>query len=109
MEVSKTARQGLPRAFAARFLSRSLVYTYEVDEFVPSERLVMRTTEGAFPMETTYTWEDTARGGTKMTLQNRGDPSGFAKVAVPMMVGAIRRANRKDLQRLKQILEAATP
>ena len=57
-------------------------------------------------METTYTWEDAPGGGTRMTLRNRGEPSGFGKVAAPMMAGAMRRANRKDLARLKELLEA---
>jgi hypothetical protein len=40
-----------------------------------------------------------------MTLRNRGKPAGFARIAGPMMAGAMRRANRKDLSQLKQILE----
>jgi uncharacterized protein YndB with AHSA1/START domain len=92
-------------AFVARFLGRRLAYTYEIRELVPGERLVMSTADGPFPMETTYTWTDTASGGTRMTLRNRGEPSGFSKVAAPMMRRAMRGANRKDLQRLKQILE----
>jgi hypothetical protein len=59
-------------------------------------------------METTYTWADTPNRGTKMTLRNRGEPSGFSRVAAPVMVSAMRRANRKDLMRLKEILEAPT-
>ena len=94
-------------AFVARFLGRRLAYTYEVVELVPSERFVMRTAEGPFPMETTYTWEDTAGGATRMTLGNRGEPTGFAHVTAPVMSRAIRRANRDDLQRLKRILEKA--
>ena len=94
-------------AFVARFVGRRLAYTYEIVELVPGERLVMSTAEGPFPMETTYAWADTGSGGTRMTLRNRGEPSGFSKVAAPMMASAIRRANRKDLERLKQILELA--
>jgi uncharacterized membrane protein len=93
-------------AFVAHFLGRRLAYTYEVNELVPGKRLVMSTAEGPFPMETTYTWEDTAGGGTRMTLRNRGEPSGFSKLVAPLMASAIRRANRKDLERLKTILEA---
>ena len=96
-------------AFLAQFLGRRLAYTYEVREIVGGERFVMSTAEGPFPMETTYTWGDTPDGGTRMTLCNRGEPSGFSKVAAPMMASAIRRANRKDLQRLKAILETSTP
>jgi hypothetical protein len=94
-------------AFVARFLGRRLEYTYEVREHVPGERFVMRTAEGPFPMETTYTWEDASGGGTTMTLRNRGEPAGFAKVAAPMMARAMARANRADLRRLKGVLEGA--
>jgi uncharacterized membrane protein len=92
-------------AFVASFLGRRLDYTYEVREHVPGERFVMSTAEGPFPMETTYTWSDAPGGRAAMTLRNRGEPAGFAKVTAPMMSRAIARANRKDLERLKQILE----
>jgi uncharacterized protein YndB with AHSA1/START domain len=93
--------------FVARFLGRTLSYTYEVVEWVPGERLVMRTSDGPSPMETTYTWESAGDGGTRMTLRNRGNPSGFARVAGPAMEKAMRRATTKDLARLKQILGSA--
>jgi uncharacterized membrane protein len=96
---------GSRMAFVAAFLGRRLAYTYEVTELVPGERLVMRTADGPFPMETTYTWADSESGGTRMTLRNRGEPSGFSRVAAPMLASAMRRANRKDLARLKQLLE----
>jgi uncharacterized membrane protein len=92
-------------AFVARFLGRSLAYTYEVVEFAPEERFVMRTAEGPFPMETTYTWETVADGQTRMTLRNRGTPSGFSKLLAPFMAMAMRRANQKDLALLKRRLE----
>jgi uncharacterized membrane protein len=93
--------------FVARFLGRRLSYTYEIRELVPGERLVMSTADGPFPMETTYEWHDSPSGDTTMRLRNRGSPAGFSNVAAPMMIGAIRRANRKDLARLKAILEAS--
>jgi uncharacterized membrane protein len=93
-------------AFVARFLGRRLAYTYEIRELEPGERLVMSTAEGPFPMETTYTFETLPGGATRMTLRNRGEPSGFAGVAAPMLAAAMRRANRKDLARVKAILEA---
>lgn len=95
-------------AFVAEFLGRRLIYTYEVKELVVGERFVMSTAEGPFPMQTTYTWQDSGSGNTRntlMTLQNRGEPAGFAKVAAPVMATAMRRANRKDLRQLKEILE----
>jgi hypothetical protein len=92
-------------AFVAEFLGRTLAYTYEIEELAIADRLVMRTEQGPFPMETTYTWEDAAEGATRMTLRNRGEPRGFKLLAAPLMSRAMRRANRKDLRRLKQILE----
>lgn len=92
-------------AFVAGFLGKRMAYTYEVRELVPGSRLVMSTSQGPFPMETTYTWEDTPGGGTTMTLRNAGEPSGFAKVTAPAMASAMRRANRADLARVKEILE----
>ena len=96
---------GSKLTFVARFLGRRLEYTYEVREHVPGERFVMATAEGPFPMETTYGWRDSLDGGTLMTLRNRGEPSGFANVAAPLMARAMRRANRKDLDALKALLE----
>ena len=91
--------------FDAQFLGRRLAYTYEVAEHVPGERFVMRTAQGPFPMETTYTFEDAGDHATRMSLHNRGEPAGFAKATAPVMAAAMRRANRKDLELLKEILE----
>jgi uncharacterized membrane protein len=99
------AQLGTRVAFVAHFLGRRLAYTYEIVELVPGQRLVMRTAEGPFPMQTTYEWEPVASGGTKMRLRNLGQPSGFSKLAAPMMGAAMRRANRKDLEQLKALLE----
>jgi uncharacterized membrane protein len=99
-------RIGSRIAFVAHFLGRTMAYTYEIAELIPGTKLVMRTSEGPFPMETTYAWEDAPHGGTRMTLRNRGNPSGFSTLAAPVMALAMRRANRRDLQTLKTRLEA---
>jgi uncharacterized protein YndB with AHSA1/START domain len=96
---------GSQLAFVAHFMRRRLEYTYEIVELVPGERLVMRTSEGAFPMETTYTWTSTPAGATRMTLRNRGEPRGFAKIGAPMLTRAMRKATTQDLARLKALLE----
>jgi uncharacterized membrane protein len=104
-ETSPPLRAGSRLTFSARFLGRQLAYTYEITDFVPGERLVMRTAQGPFPMETTYTWQPAGDGSTRMTLRNRGEPAGFPKLAAPLMAIAIRHANRKDLRKLRAILQ----
>jgi hypothetical protein len=93
--------------FVARFMGRRLTYTYRVNEYTRHERLVMSTTEGPFPMETTYTWSDeAAQMATRMTLRNRGGASGaLARITKPLEALAVRNATKKDLARLRQILE----
>ena len=98
--------RGAKIAFVARFLARRLEYTYELVEVEPGALLVMRTAEGPFPMETTYTFAPVAGTCTRMTLRNRGEPGGFSRLLAPLMAPAMRRANGKDLAKLKAILEA---
>lgn len=105
-ETPPPAVVGSKIRFRAQLLGRTLKYTYEVREAEPGRRFVMSTADGPFPMETTYTWEDLPGGATRMTLRNRGEPSGFSAVTAPMMARAMRRANEADLRRLKSILEA---
>jgi len=94
-------------AFVAHFLRRRLEYVYQVIEYMPGRRLVMRTANGPFPMETIYEWEPTETG-TRMTLRNCGTPSGFSRIVAPFISAAMRRANRKDLAALKALLERPT-
>jgi Polyketide cyclase / dehydrase and lipid transport len=105
LETPPPVTVGSRMAFVAHFLGRRIAYTYEVRELVEAERFVMGTADGPFPMQTTYTWSDTADGGTRMTLRNQGEPSGFGHVTAHVMVRAMRRANRKDLSTLKDLLE----
>lgn len=101
-------RLGSKVAFTAHFLGRALDYTYEIVELVPGEKLVMRTSQGPFLMQTTYTWSDDGNG-TFMTLRNNGEPRGFSVVAGALMAPMMRRAMRKDLATLKEILETGMP
>jgi len=101
--------KGSRLAFVAKFLGKTISYTYEVVDHQPGERMVMRTAEGPFPMETTYCWESLGAGRTRMTLRNRGEPRGFTSVLAPLMGVAMRRTNQKDLERLKELLESSVP
>ena len=102
----KPLKLGSQIVFIAHFLGRRLEYTYEVIEYYPLEKMVMQTVDGPFAMRTTYTWEEPDDGKTYMTLRNEGHPTGFSKLLAPFMVQAMKKANKKDLNRLKQILES---
>lgn len=93
-------------AFKAKFLGRELAYIYKIEKYVPRQILVMRTLQGPFPMETTYSWEAIGDNSCMMTLKNKGMPSGFSKLLSPFMAMAMRLANKKDLKLLKSILES---
>jgi uncharacterized membrane protein len=104
-KTSPPLAEGSRLAFVAEFLGKRIEYTYEVKASRPGQQLVMSASSASFPMETTYTWEDTQSGGTKMSIRNRGGPTGVARLAAPLMALQVRRATRLDLQRLKEILE----
>ena len=101
----KPLQPGSLIAFSAKFLGKPLSYVYEIAEWIPNKKLVMRTADGPFPMETTYIWQSLDEYTTRMTLRNRGTPSGFSKLLAPFLSFMIKKANQKDLKRLKEILE----
>jgi uncharacterized membrane protein len=96
--------KGSKIAFVAHFMGRELSYTYEVAE-ISDQRFVMRTAEGPFPMETIYTWDALDANTTRMTLRNKGNPTGFSKLLSPFLKMMMKNANKKDLALLKQLLE----
>jgi uncharacterized membrane protein len=103
-KTPKPLKVGSKFAFVANFVGRKLSYIYEVVKLTDTE-IVMTTAEGPFPMETTYRFEKVNENTTRMTLRNRGTPSGFSKLFSPFMSMMMRKANVKDLKSIKLILE----
>ncbi|WP_102272873.1 SRPBCC family protein [Cytobacillus massiliigabonensis] len=104
-KTPKPLTLGSQIAFKAKFLGRELAYVYEIVEFIPEKKFVMKTVNGPFPMETIYTWQAIDETHTRMTLQNKGNPKGFNKIVSLFMTFMMRRANMKDLIKIKTILE----
>lgn len=99
-------KEGSKIKFSAAFMGKQLEYTYEIVEYSEGFHLVMRTSEGPFPMETSYSWESLEGGKCRMTLRNFGKPAGFSRLATPLIALMMKMANRKDLRSLKKILES---
>ena len=104
-KTDKPLKVGSKIAFKAKFLGRELAYVYEIVDFIPEKKLIMRTSDGPFSMETSYIWESVDSRTTCMSLRNRGNPKGFSKLFAPFMSLAIKKANQKDLKQLKEIME----
>lgn len=104
-KTEKPLRIGSQVTFKAKFMGKQLEYTYAFVELEPQKKLVMKTAEGPFPMQTTYELEDLGGGKTRMKLRNNGEPSGFSKLMAPLMTRMMRNANQKDLIMIKSILE----
>src|SRR5262245_34122203 len=97
LKTPKPLSAGSEVAFEAEFMQKTFEYTYQITEYVPGESLVMSSTTGPFPMETSYRFSDRPAGGTKVELRNLAHD--------PEMASAIEIENRQDLARLKSILE----
>jgi uncharacterized membrane protein len=98
-------RTGARIALTTPSLGLPLAYRYTVEEHVPGERTVLRTEEGPFPIETTLSFADAGDGATEVMLTTSGEKKG-SKVANRILERTIRRTSRKDLARLKKILES---
>jgi hypothetical protein len=99
-------RKGSRMVFMVKFMGEELAYTYTVSEYVPGKIMVMEAADGFFPIQTTYLWDSITEQGTKMTLINQGFPQGFSKWMTPVMSFMMKFYNRKDLKKLKRILES---
>ena len=89
----------------SRFLGRRLENEMEVTEYEPNRRFSWLSRSGPFPFQGSVTVEQ-IEGGTRVDATFEGDPSGFFKLAEPLIVSIAKRQFQGDLDNLKDLMEA---
>jgi uncharacterized membrane protein len=95
--------EGSRVARVASFMGRKVEYVNEITALEPGRKLDMRSVKAPFPMHITYTFED-RDGGTLVRNHVRGG-GGFFSLGSPLFAPMVRRNVRKDLERLRELLE----
>ena len=88
----------------ARFLGRRIEYVNEVVA-LDDGQLAMKSVQAPFPMEVAYRFAG-REGATDVTIDASGDVGRFFGLVRPLVQAMLRRNIRRDLARLKDILEA---
>lgn len=89
----------------ARFLWRDLVNAFEITAVEPGRRLSFRSTAGTFPIEVTRTVEPLGQTRSRFTEAVAGDAKGVYRVAAPVLQLLVRASIRRDLPRLRALVE----
>jgi len=99
--------EGTRVARVASFLGRRIDYVNEIVEFDPPNCLVMESVKAPFPMKVTYSFAAAGPERTEVKVRVEGDATGFYKISAPVMAPQVRRSIRKDVAKLKDVLEAS--
>ena len=105
LEGPPPVRAGSRVARVAGFLGRRVDYVNEVVA-LDDEHLDMRSVAAPFPMRSTYTFTPAGQRATSVSNSLRGAPGGFFALAGPLLAPMVRRSVQKDLERLRDVLEA---
>lgn len=89
----------------SRFLGRRLENQMEITEYEPYRRFSWVSKSGPFPFQGSVTVEP-VEGGTRVNGTFEGDPSGFFKLAEPLIVTIAKRQFQGDLDNLKDLMDA---
>lgn len=90
----------------SRFLGRQLVYRIEVRSLEPGSRVVMETSSGPFPMRIVDETEALGPDRCRFRIRASGEPGGFFAFAAPLVSAATRRSIQRDVDTLRDVLEA---
>jgi Polyketide cyclase / dehydrase and lipid transport len=105
LEGPPPLRAGSRVARVAGFLGRRVDYVNEVVA-LDDDHLDMRSVVAPFPMQITYSFAPAGDGATAVRNRVRGAPGGFFALFGPLLAPMVRRSVQKDLERLRDVLEA---
>jgi len=91
--------------YVQKLMGQEMKNEVVVTEYDPPKRFAMKTTSGPVKFEAIATFEDMG-GGTHLTMNAKGEPGGFFKVAEGLIQKELDKSFERDLQKLKQVLEA---
>jgi len=92
----------------SEFFGRQIHTSFEVTEHHPGRLVTIESREGSsFPLKVTRIVDARADGGSHVTEEVEGDPSGFYAIATPLLRAMVVRNIRRDYKNLKRVLESA--
>jgi hypothetical protein len=89
----------------ARFLGKDVRNSFRITAFEPGRRVSFESTGGTFPIAVTRTVEPLGPDRSRFTEDVQGDARGFYRVAEPVLQLLVRASIKRDLPRLKALLE----
>ena len=99
-------QQGDGFTVAIKSLGRRFETPYERTSYEPNRRYTDRAVGGPIPnQQWDYTFQEVS-GGTRLTRAVEAKPGGLLKLLEPLQRRTVKRQLRKDLQTLKDLLEA---
>jgi uncharacterized membrane protein len=91
---------------AIKSVGRRFETPYERTSYEPNRRYTDRAVGGPIPnQQREYTFQEVP-GGTRLTRAVEAEPGGVLKLLEPLQKRSVKRQLRKDLQTLKELLEA---
>ena len=96
------------RAVVPMFGGRTTMNEMELTEFEPNRRLAMRSISG-FPFEVRISIDfDPLRDGTRLGWLVSFEPGGLLRPTAPLLAAVYRRSFAKDLDKLREMMEAGS-
>jgi uncharacterized membrane protein len=104
-KTPKPAKLGSQINFTVRFVKRTFTYTCGITEWVPLEHVTLETVEGPFPVKIICSLRSLNENTTRITLRSAITLKGVSRLFSRLIAWMVKKANRRDLKKLKALLE----